>query len=176
VQSARNSQIILNEEISVPEVHLPSFGAYSLVWMQNIAHWKLSFVIPIFCFPNFIKAHIFSQGLARASKWTNYPFYYNQEINALWSKDYRVTHRVYFMNVYYSLFSEIVTISPVNGSFQEHEKFGKPWSTLKGHAFLQRFSGVQKSPHFLMELNTHSQHDSSLFLKVTSDMKTSGTE
>jgi hypothetical protein len=26
--------------ISLPELHLPSWGAYSDVWIQNIAHWK----------------------------------------------------------------------------------------------------------------------------------------
>jgi hypothetical protein len=45
VQSARKSQVTLNEEISLPELHLPelhlpSLGAYFLVWMQTIAHWK----------------------------------------------------------------------------------------------------------------------------------------
>jgi hypothetical protein len=39
VQSARKSQIRLNEEISLPELCLPSLGAYSLLWRQNIAHW-----------------------------------------------------------------------------------------------------------------------------------------
>jgi hypothetical protein len=41
--------------MSLPEVHLPSLGAYNLVWMQNIAHWKPGGVIPGFCFSNFIK-------------------------------------------------------------------------------------------------------------------------
>jgi hypothetical protein len=40
VQSARKSQITLNEKISLSELHLPSLGAYSLVWMQNIVHWR----------------------------------------------------------------------------------------------------------------------------------------
>jgi hypothetical protein len=40
VQSARKSPITLDEEISLPELHLPSLGAYSVVWMQSIAHWK----------------------------------------------------------------------------------------------------------------------------------------
>jgi hypothetical protein len=40
VQSDRKSPVTLDEEISLPELHLPSLGAYSLVGMQNIAHWK----------------------------------------------------------------------------------------------------------------------------------------
>jgi hypothetical protein len=40
VQLARKCPITLNEEISLTELHLPSLSAYSLVWMQNIAHWK----------------------------------------------------------------------------------------------------------------------------------------
>jgi hypothetical protein len=40
LQSAWKRHIILNVEISLPELHLPSLSAYSLVWMQNIAHFK----------------------------------------------------------------------------------------------------------------------------------------
>jgi hypothetical protein len=40
VQSARKSEMVLKEEISLPELHFQSLGAYSLVEMQNIAHWK----------------------------------------------------------------------------------------------------------------------------------------
>jgi hypothetical protein len=58
----------LDEEISLPELHVPSFGAYSLVWIQNIAHWKPGGCNSSLCFPNFIKTHKFSDGLARASK------------------------------------------------------------------------------------------------------------
>jgi hypothetical protein len=68
VQSSRKSQKTLNDEISLPELHLPSLGAYSFVWMQNIANWEKGVVIPAFCFPNFIKTIKLSQGLARASK------------------------------------------------------------------------------------------------------------
>jgi hypothetical protein len=67
VQSASKSQITLNEEVSLWELHLPSLCAYSLVWMQNIAHWKPGVVIPGFCFAIFIKRHKLSQVLARAS-------------------------------------------------------------------------------------------------------------
>jgi hypothetical protein len=67
VQSAWKSPITLDEEISLPELHLPSLDAYSLLRMQNITHWIPWVVIPGFYFPNFTKAHIFSQGLARAS-------------------------------------------------------------------------------------------------------------
>jgi hypothetical protein len=45
---------------------------------------------------------------------------------------------------------------------------GKAWSSQKGHSVPQRVSGVQKSPHFLMKLNTPSQCNSRLRLKQTS--------
>jgi hypothetical protein len=38
--SQEKSNNIENDEISLPELHLPSLGAYSFVWMQNIAYWK----------------------------------------------------------------------------------------------------------------------------------------
>jgi hypothetical protein len=41
VQSGGKTQITLKEEFSLPELQLPSLGEYSLVFMQNIAHWKL---------------------------------------------------------------------------------------------------------------------------------------
>jgi hypothetical protein len=44
---------------------------------------------------------MYSLELARESKWQMYSFHIDQEINALWSEDYRVTHRVYCMNAYY---------------------------------------------------------------------------
>jgi hypothetical protein len=51
-----------------------------------------------------------------------YSFYVDQEINCLLSEDYRETHRVYFMNAFDCLLSEIIVICPVNWSFQEHHK------------------------------------------------------
>jgi hypothetical protein len=55
--------------------------------------------------------------------------------------------------------------------FRNNRNCGKPWSTRKGHSFLQWFSGVQKSTHYLMELNTDSQYDLRLCLKVTSRLQ-----
>jgi hypothetical protein len=56
-----------------------------------------------------------------------------------------------------SLYS-VKLLSPLlwTEAFRNTGNCGKPWSTLKGHSFLQRFSGVQKSTNFLMELNTQS--------------------
>jgi hypothetical protein len=71
---------------------------------------------------------MFSLGFARASKWPMYSFYINQEINALWSEDYIVTHRLNLMNAYNSILSEIVIISPVNRRFLEHQKL---WRNMK---------------------------------------------
>jgi hypothetical protein len=99
VQSPRKSQITLKEVISFLEVHLPSLGAYSLVWRQNIAHCKPGRCNARLLFSWLHQTHIFSMGLARASKWPMFSLYIDQEINALWSEDYRVTHRVYSMNV-----------------------------------------------------------------------------
>jgi hypothetical protein len=91
-----------------------------------------------------------------------YSFLVDQEINSIWSEDCRGTYRLYSMNAYYSLLGEIVIISPVNRSFQEHQKFNKPWSTLKGHSFPQRFSVVQKSTPF-----PHgTEHTQSVWLKA----------
>jgi hypothetical protein len=97
-QAPRKSPITLDEEIALPKLHLPSLGAYSLVWMQNIAHCNPGGCNSSLCFPTFIKTHIYSLWLARAWKWPMYSFYIDQEINALWCEEYRVTQRVYSMN------------------------------------------------------------------------------
>jgi hypothetical protein len=58
----------LNEEISLPELYLPSLGLNSLLWMQIKYTGNQGVLIPGFCFPNFIKTQKFSQEMARASK------------------------------------------------------------------------------------------------------------
>jgi hypothetical protein len=73
------------------------------------------------------------------------------------------------MNALYSLFREILTISSVNGSFQEHQKL---WNTMKhsGRTFIYFGKDSLRDKTLYLsftELNTYSQSDSRLFLKVT---------
>jgi hypothetical protein len=127
VVSAMKSQITLKEEISLLEIHLPTLCAYSLVWMQNIAHWKPGFVIPGFWIPNFLKTHIVSLGVARHQSDQCIHFISTKKFMHfdLWSIDY---HICILHECLSSLFSEIVIISPVKRSFQDTRNSRKPWS------------------------------------------------
>jgi hypothetical protein len=64
----QEGQKTLNEEISLPELHLPSMVHIPLCGCKIQHAGNQGVVIPGFCFPNFIKTHKFSHWLARASK------------------------------------------------------------------------------------------------------------
>jgi hypothetical protein len=83
-----------------------------------------------------------------ASHWPMYSFYVHQEINSLWSEDYRghTGCTPWMLSTPYSvkLLSSILWTE----AFRKKRNCSQPWSTEKGHSFLQRFSGVQKSAPF----------------------------
>jgi hypothetical protein len=68
VPSAKKTPLTINEATSLSELHLPSWGGYSLMWTQNIPHWEKGVVMPVFFVSNINKPCKHTLWLARASK------------------------------------------------------------------------------------------------------------
>jgi hypothetical protein len=164
VPSACKSQITLDEEISLPELHLPS-----LVWLQNIAHWKPGVVIPAFCFLNFIKTHILS-GAGKSIKVTNVFILYRSRkycslIWGLYRNTQGVLHECLVVPTQWNCYhlSCEQKLSGTAGIVANHEALGKDIHFCKDSL------GYKRVHLFLMELNTHSATQG--WLKVTSRLE-----
>jgi hypothetical protein len=91
----------------------------------------------------------------------------DKEINSFWlrSTPANTGYTQWMLSIPYS--EKLLPSLQWTAAVRNTRNCGIPWSTREGHSFLQRFSKGQNSTLSFMELNTYSQSDSRLFLKVT---------
>jgi hypothetical protein len=124
-------------------------GWYSLMWMQNIAHWE-----PGGCYSSLLCSSL----------------HQNTQTHTLSGKSLTVTRRIHFMSpsklihfdsrstLAHTRYTQWLLSIPYSvkllpslqwmAAFRNTRNCGIPWSTPEGHSFLQRFSGVQNSTPF----------------------------
>jgi hypothetical protein len=169
VPSVRITPLTLEKSISLPELHLPSCGMifpyvrskYSTLGTRN-------------CYSRLLCSLL----------------HQNTQTHTLAGKSLKVTRIIHFMSskklihfvprstqacpgctqwllsISYSL--KLLSSVQWMSAFRKTRNCGIPWSTWEGHSFLQRFSGDKRIHLFFTGLNTYSQIDSRLFLKMTS--------